>query len=580
MFKGYHGSAAWLDEYFGGSCYGMSSTTLLSMAGLLPYDTYKSGATSLHDLPKPTASAAVSSLITYYQMLQVKDVIQQQYRSVPYRSNETNINEIISLLKDNSVVLLGFQKAGWGGHAILAYGYEYGSYTWGGVGYQGCIYICDPNSSSTYDSSYNIYFNTSTYSWTIPAYRTSGISSVNGARFNYIGADISDINEGGYLSGSAKKTSESYIARIDAYSISDNRSVVKVAIGEGGSYNNKASAPGEIIEDYSYILGNESKGVAGYNLLDADSAYAVTQADPSEMDISMDYENMRLAAGSKAGQKILFDNSGFVSVEGECADFSLAMTLDCDHPTDWFSVLAEGSTANEASLEKSEDGYILTADALKDVTVTANDRDHEAQITFSTGYPAVLIYEKDVETIGLKVDADGDGIFETELGDEPTDPTGPDTPTDPAAPTETVAPTEPAGKLPAGVYEIATGILAEPGMTVGSVISEALSDAGVIRSDGTAVGLDEAVATGMKLVLADGTEKFLLVMGDTDNDGIVGAADARLALRASVALEAFDELQNIVGNVDFDESVTPADARLILRAAVNLEDPKDWYKTA
>ena len=59
--------------------------------------------------------------------------------------------------------------------------------------------------------------------------------------------------------------------------------------------------------------------------------------------------------------------------------------------------------------------------------------------------------------------------------------------------------------------------------------------------------------------------------GDIDADGHITPVDARLALRRSVDLEAFSELQMILANVDGDESVTSADARAILRASVGLE---------
>ena len=154
---------------------------------------------------------------------------------------------------------------------------------------------------------------------------------------------------------------------------------------------------------------------------------------------------------------------------------------------------------------------------------------------------------------------------------EPEESTGKDPETDPTVPVET---------LPDGVYDRGDYILVEPGLTVMRVVKDALAETGVLKADGSAAEPDEAIATGMKLVYPDGSEKPLLVMGDADGDGAVGAADARLALRASVALEEFNEFQNIVANVDFDESVTPADARLILRAAVNLEDPGSWYRAA
>ena len=60
-------------------------------------------------------------------------------------------------------------------------------------------------------------------------------------------------------------------------------------------------------------------------------------------------------------------------------------------------------------------------------------------------------------------------------------------------------------------------------------------------------------------------------LGDIDLNGAVEAADARLALRASVHLEETDEILLRLADADGDKQLTSADARLILRAAVKLE---------
>ncbi len=410
-YMSYYGwNNAWLDDMFGGSCYGMSSTALLAKEGLLPYSQYKSGATELNDLSYPKADSKVSSLVTYYQMLQVKDVIQQQYRTVKYRSNKTNIENIIELLDENSTVLIGYRQDDWGGHAVLATGYEYGSWTWNGVAYQGCIKICDPNSSVSYNNKYNIYFNTQSYNWVIPAY--SAVKSVNGAVFNYVGADVDEINEGGYLTGTHSSKVENYVARIDAPIISENRSVTKVK-ESGGSYITQNTAPGDIIEDYSYILGNESEGTIGYNLYDSDASYKVSQDNAEELQLTMSYDNCYLAGGSKAGSSVIFDKNGYIEVNGETADYNMTMTFNDNYPTDWFTIAVSGSTANKASLTMAEEGYILSADCLDDVNVGANNREVSAKVSFSTEYDSVLIYEIDENTIGIKVDTDSNGTYET-----------------------------------------------------------------------------------------------------------------------------------------------------------------------
>ena len=73
-----------------------------------------------------------------------------------------------------------------------------------------------------------------------------------------------------------------------------------------------------------------------------------------------------------------------------------------------------------------------------------------------------------------------------------------------------------------------------------------------------------------KLPKADQSPDFL--PGDVNQDGMVTAADARLALRATVGLEhyAADSVQFRAADVTHDGKITAADARKILRSTVGL----------
>ena len=102
----------------------------------------------------------------------------------------------------------------------------------------------------------------------------------------------------------------------------------------------------------------------------------------------------------------------------------------------------------------------------------------------------------------------------------------------------------------------------------------------------------EAIMEGTKALHTDadrdgkcdvcGSDKMTKdVPGDVDGDGQLTPADARLALRISIGLEA-DAKKNTVkyvtADADLNDSVTPGDARLILRAAVELEALKNPLK--
>ena len=62
------------------------------------------------------------------------------------------------------------------------------------------------------------------------------------------------------------------------------------------------------------------------------------------------------------------------------------------------------------------------------------------------------------------------------------------------------------------------------------------------------------------------------VLGDADESGVIDASDARMVLRAAVALEEITISLLTRGDIDKDGELTSADARTILRVAVGLEE--------
>lgn len=62
-----------------------------------------------------------------------------------------------------------------------------------------------------------------------------------------------------------------------------------------------------------------------------------------------------------------------------------------------------------------------------------------------------------------------------------------------------------------------------------------------------------------------------VLIGDVDGNADISAADARLALRASVSLEHLDKDALLAADTDTDGFVSATDARMILRASVSIE---------
>ncbi len=122
-------------------------------------------------------------------------------------------------------------------------------------------------------------------------------------------------------------------------------------------------------------------------------------------------------------------------------------------------------------------------------------------------------------------------------------------------------------------------ICAKVGKTAESLFSQARTGATLVDKNGNALSAEQQVGTGAVLTLADGTEYEIIVPGDVDGDGNISASDARLALRASVGLETYDEtsVQYKAAKVKSADTISASDARLILRASVGLDDPNEWF---
>ncbi|MBQ3328715.1 MAG: cell wall-binding repeat-containing protein, partial [Eggerthellaceae bacterium] len=335
--------------------------------------------------------------------------------------HSTNIQAIEQALESNPLVLVGYRQNGWGGHAVLAYGSEKGSWTENGRTYDSRILICDPNASKARNDQFDIYYNSSTYEWTIPRYeKNSGLSSSNGAVFNYVGADISDINAGGYLNGAASSNSPngsgSYVARIDAHNASSGDLSVTKVEAHDGAYVEMATSAGDIVEDYSYMPSGESEGLYGFDLRDADASYLVEKNTASDdVSLVMHYEDALMNASIDGEGSVVFDRAGSVTVQGEGA-YSVSMAHDGETPTDWFAMSVSGQSDGTASVSMTSDGYVIDSEDMQNVTVVGNDKDEEVRLSFSTTKDQALVHEINEDTadeaLAVSIDSDGNGSFD------------------------------------------------------------------------------------------------------------------------------------------------------------------------
>jgi hypothetical protein len=152
-------------------------------------------------------------------------------------------------------------------------------------------------------------------------------------------------------------------------------------------------------------------------LQDASSAWRFNVTDGTEsIDLQMSYEDSMLSASADNGTSAKFSPDGFVEITAEDSDYTLDMVFNEGYYTlPWYDVEVDGHNSNVASMKRTAKGIELSGDNLEDVTVIASNDDITTDVNFSTTENLVLIYSIDKYTIGVAIDEDGDGKYETTI---------------------------------------------------------------------------------------------------------------------------------------------------------------------
>ena len=546
------GEDGWIYNNWGGSCYGMSALVMLDCAGLVPNSSYTSGAKNLHDNTVAKNNSKVANLITYYYLLQGKEAICDHKEITSRRSHSDNIKKIVSNVTNFGVSQVDYRwyDSKWKGHAVIAYGHTSGSWSYGGVTYNRCIKIADPN-TSTENANYHVYYRTSDYSWTIPG--RNRCSSANNAYFNVCNSDVGLTNYGGYLGGTSYSPSNSAMestatARLDAMESASDATLTKAYENNDEYY---ASATGEdmVKESYTPLSDEEAETIDGYTLHDVDSSYILNQSVDAA-DLKLDCLNYIYKVRGSAVKTAVFDKDHKVRIDGDDTDYFLSMTVNDEQPTDWFTLSVEGGGADSVTLEMADQGYVLSSDNLSDVTVKAYNAENNAELTFSTDYQKVLLYEINETTIGLRADLDGNGSFDRDL--EHYDLTPIDT-----------------FNVNVSDSVVYTGEQMTPDVTVNN------GDETLVEGRDYTVYYDNNVEIGNAVVTVKGigsyvgslTADFLItedpgkLLGDTDNDTDVSVSDVTLIQRYVGTLPVPDENRvKEYGDIDDNHEVEIIDA--------------------
>ena len=159
-----------LAKPWGGSCFGLSTVTMLVQSGMLPLSALDPDAKTLHDV-KPGTQAV--DIINYYQM--TNTYLQYLYH-INYPNERTQFQKLCHIIRcaneynnDGTPFVITIQTKGGGGHAVVGYGIESGSWEWNDQVYSRRIRIWDSNYEGL-DDRCCIYFDPDSLHFTLPAY--------------------------------------------------------------------------------------------------------------------------------------------------------------------------------------------------------------------------------------------------------------------------------------------------------------------------------------------------------------------------------------------------------------------------
>ena len=418
------------DNAWHGECFGMTVAEILVKQGLLNLDNDGNPKTSLNDneLKKNLFGYSINdnirTLIRFLQELQCYGKYSQTYRAEAVNSEgssqeNTGISQknLIKtaeneLKNQDSVILIDYEyydskingKNKMSEHAVLGYGIENCEYTSpiNGKTYYNRILIADPNflSTNVVDDDACIYYNNDG-SWICP-YRNNDTESC------YYNSD-NDYNYKGNIK---------YLLRYN--SLTDPEFYPKYSSYIAGMtiFNNSKNTPeASNMVEYTFYGIPEYRKL--YALKNSSEECSFSYSEPTVYSMMMDYEKISYYTYVENGRSTTAYPNGSINLTGENANYSLTI-VENESENDWFSLTVSGTNADDITLSKYDNGYLLksTNKNLNDIKVTWKDRSKSTIIT--RNYPgeieckSVLIYI-DNNKIGIKVKIDNDSDYETDL---------------------------------------------------------------------------------------------------------------------------------------------------------------------
>lgn len=126
---------------------------------------------------------------------------------------------------------------------------------------------------------------------------------------------------------------------------------------------------------------------------DAQNAYILDLENPQELEALMHYEDsIQSVVGSNLSQ-FAVSPDGETSFKGENSDYTLHLIFnEGTYPGSWYDMTISG-TADKASIQKTENGYVLTSDNLKNISIRLRNDTDISVLHFSSDENSIVLSE-------------------------------------------------------------------------------------------------------------------------------------------------------------------------------------------
>jgi hypothetical protein len=620
---------------WGGSCFGLSLSEILSKQGDIDLSKYGGNST----VNANTNSNEMLSLINFMQLLQNIPRYSQISRlnsmeKIPETVSQEKIikTAVSSLQNDGKLLMLSYGiadknastgKTTFGYHAVIAYGVQGAKYHSNVTGkdYDRRLLIADPNrlGNNKLTDDTCLYYSSKDYSWIIP-YQNYNYKDANSVAHTSIcywnAADKLNVNNGcvrNVIRFVSKKVIDDltvdvpntqYLPGVNVISDGTQEPEINKVKGTGNDNYDKIGG-GKNVEPYSINSAGTDKTCDWlWRFTNPTAEHYIKYAAPYNYSFVMDYQHFAYIADIENGTYTQFYPEGRVDLQGKNMNYKVSIVSDdsvC--VTDWYTVQVEGTGASNIVYSAADKNvYLLKADNMKNVKVTAYNDDARTEVTFSTDSDRVQIEEVDQKTIRIKIDTDGDDIFDKVIatsGKQTPVTTGTTTAvttttaktTTPAVTTTTTKTTAPASTTSSTVTTAPPSSLTEAEKNMLGVWKMYKFSAGektydkstieysgayehlVLRSDGSATF---EIETGgdtntyqYKWKLSDGN--VVLYSDESTDTAILTKDDSGLVYIKGEYTNYFEkDVNDLIGDLDKDGKPIATDAALLLKLYADL----------